>query len=89
VTRHPPDAPRPVYDGAFVRYVIGRPALLIVWGVALWGTLAAARLLWIAATRTVAEAARLLGDSFVLIPVLIAVAMWSALGLTLGRRSRG
>jgi hypothetical protein len=84
VTRHPPE-PRREYDGTFVRYVIGRPAMLIVWGFALWGTLAAARLAWIAVSQAPSVAARHLADPFVLIPVVIALVARSALAITLRR----
>jgi hypothetical protein len=72
-------------DAGLRTYAIGRPLLLIAWGVALWGTLATVRLLWLAATEGVSKASRFLATPSVSVPILLAVFMWIALGLALRR----
>jgi hypothetical protein len=69
-----PEPPREVG-----RYVIGRPLMFLVWGLALWGTATIATLLWIAATDSAARALHLLAQPSVSVPIVIAVVMWAAL----------
>jgi hypothetical protein len=70
-------------DSAFGVYVVGRPVMLIIWGIALWGTIAAVRLGWIAITQDGSAALRLLLAPAVGLPVLLAVVMWIALAMAL------
>ena len=62
--------------------------MLVLWGLALWGTMVGARLVWIAVVEGGAAAARFLTMPMVLIPLILAVVMWTGLVLAL-RRSRG
>ena len=79
-SRHPPREDDAVEaSSGFFRYAVGRPLMVIAWGVALWGTFVSLRLAWIALTRGWVEASTLLGDPFVLIPVLVAVLAWMVL----------
>jgi len=82
--RHPPreNDDEPTSSG-FFRYAVGRPLMVIAWGVALWGTFVALRLAWIALTRGWVEASILFGDPVVLIPVLVAVLAWTVLAFAL------
>lgn len=75
-------------DGGFRTYAVGRPLMLVVWGVALWGTLVAARLVWVAGTQGLSTASRSLLLPAVSGPILLALVMWIALGLALGRSYR-
>ena len=81
--RHPPVEDDEEQSSGFLRYAVGRPLLVIAWGVALWGTFVALRLAWIALTRGWVEASILLGDPIVLIPVLVAVLAWTVLAFAL------
>jgi hypothetical protein len=76
--RHPPVVDEEAASSGFLRYAVGRPLMLIAWGVALWGTFLGLRLVWIAAARGAGEAAVFLFDPFVYVPVLAAVVAWAA-----------
>ena len=71
--------PKPQYGV----YVIGRPLMLVIWGIALWGSAVAARLVWIAATKSLAGAIGLLVWPSVWIPVVMAIVMWVGLVVAL------
>ena len=75
-------------DPEYAVYVMGRPLMLVLWCVALWGTLVAARLVWIAVAQGGRAAARFLAMPMVAIPVVLSVLLWAGLFLAL-RRFRG
>lgn len=77
--RHPPADDAPEASSGFLRYAVGRPLMVITWGVALWGTFVGLRLGWIAMTRGAMEASILFGDPVVMVPVLVAVVAWMLL----------
>ena len=72
-------------ESQFSVYVLGRPLMLVLWGIALWGTVAAARLCWIAVTQGGAAALKLLALPSVAIPSGLAVAMWLAVSVAARR----
>lgn len=78
----------PAPDSEFGTYVIGRPIMLVVWGVALWGTALGVRLAWIAATQGSSTALWFLSVASVYVPILVALFMWVALGLAIRRFRR-
>jgi cation transporter-like permease len=82
---HKPEPPREA--GV---YVLGRPLMFVLWGLALWGTFVGAAVVWVGATESAAKALRLCLHPFVCVPILIAVAMWVALFVAVGNyRRRG
>ena len=83
-----PDTTQPRPRSQFTAYVIGRPLMLILWVVALWGTATGVRLAWIAATHGAAAALRLLALPSVSFPVLLAAFMWTAVAVALSRFGR-
>ena len=82
------DTANPPRASQFTAYVIGRPLMLIFWVVALWGTAAGVRLVWIGATQGASAALRLLALPSVSFPVLLAVFMWTAVAVALSRFGR-
>jgi hypothetical protein len=68
-------------------YGIGRPVMFAIWVLALWGTGAGARLLWLFVTDE-PKALRLIGLRSVWMPILIAVVMWLALIAAVRRHRR-
>lgn len=75
-------------DPEYGVYVIGRPVMLVLWCIALWGTAVGARLVWIVLSQGSAAAIRFLWIPAVWLPIVLAVLMWAAL-LVAVRRSRG
>ena len=75
-------------DPEYAVYVFGRPLMLVLWGLALWGTIVGARLAWIAVAQGGRAAMLFLAMPMVVIPLGLAVVMWAGLVLAL-RRSRG
>ena len=73
-------------DPEYGVYVVGRPLMLVLWGVALWGTMIAVRLAWIAVDQGGGAAARFLAAPLVAVPVILAAVMWAGLVLALRRR---
>ena len=76
---------RPTGGSQFNVYVLGRPLMLVLWGIAIWGTLAAVRLCWIAITQGGTSALRLLSIPSVFIPIGLAAAMWVAVTVAVKR----
>ena len=83
-----PESKRRGPDPEYAVYVFGRPLMLVLWGLALWGTIVGARLAWIAVAQGGTAAARFLAMPMVVIPLVLAVVMWAGLLLAL-RRFRG
>ena len=75
-------------DPEYAVYVFGRPLMLVLWGLALWGTMIGVRLAWIAVDEGGGAAARFLFAPFVAVPVILAMVMWLGLFLAI-RRFRG
>ena len=86
--RHPPRETDEKVSSGFLRYAVGRPLMVIAWGVALWGTAVVLRLLWIGVTRGAGEAAVFLFDPFVLVPALAAVVAWTGVVMAFRTASR-
>jgi hypothetical protein len=76
-------------DPEYGVYVIGRPLMLVLWGIALWGTAVGARLIWMAVVVGSEAALRFLWVPTVWLPVTLAVLMWVALFVTVRRFRRG
>ncbi|HUG52843.1 MAG TPA: hypothetical protein VMR21_04560 [Vicinamibacteria bacterium] len=83
-----PHVDDPVPARQFGRYVLGRPLMFVLWGIALWGTAAGVRLVWMAATQGLSAALPLLGLPSVFVPIVLAVLMWGAVAVAV-RRFRG
>jgi hypothetical protein len=69
----------PAPDPRAAAYIVGRPLMFVVWGIALWGTGVAVRLAWLVATRGLPAALGFLALPGVSIPVVVALCMWIAL----------